>query len=72
MFDSVMVPCPKCGEANEFQSKSGDCTLEVYSLKDVPENVMSDINRHAPITCWRCNTSYFVNPLTREAQEAWY
>lgn len=70
VFDSVMVPCPKCGETNEFQSKSGDCTLAVYSLEEAPEDVMANVNRHAPITCWRCKTRYFVNLLTREVKEA--
>lgn len=60
MFDSVFVPCPKCTGSNEFQSKSGDCDLAVYSLVDVPTDVLEDINRHAPIKCGACGTRYRV------------
>ncbi|WP_156829747.1 hypothetical protein [Methylovulum miyakonense] len=48
MFDSVYVPCPKCGELNEFQSKGGDCLLNEYTLENAPANVLLDINRHSP------------------------
>lgn len=51
MFDSVMVPCPKCGEEVEFQSKSGDCFLNVYKLDEAPPDVLVDINRHSPHQC---------------------
>lgn len=70
MFDSVWVPCPKCGEVNEFQSKSGECTLASYDLHNAPSDVMTNINRHAPITCHKCKTRYEVNPLTREVKES--
>ena len=33
MYDSVWVKCPKCGEENEFQSKSGECILGFYNLQ---------------------------------------
>lgn len=61
MFDSVMVPCPSCGEINEFQSKSGDCTLDVYSLDNCPLDVIYDINRHSPIYCQKCGVGYRVD-----------
>lgn len=51
MYDTVMVPCPACGECAEFQSKSGDCKLETFSLEDAPDDVLLDINRHAPMRC---------------------
>ena len=28
MYDTILVPCPKCGTKEEFQSKSGGCCLE--------------------------------------------
>ena len=62
-FDSVMVPCPKCGEKTEFQSKGGECLLRVYELKDAPKDVLSDVNRHALYICPRCGTEYaYVEP----------
>jgi hypothetical protein len=60
MYDTVMVPCPKCGTKSEFQSKSGDCTLAVYELNEAPNDVLLDINRHAPATCVKCGTSFGV------------
>lgn len=54
MFDSVMVPCPKCGTKVECQSKGGDCTLAVYDLASVPPEVLADVNRHAPHECLSC------------------
>ena len=66
MFDSVMVPCPKCGTKSEFQSKSGDCACLTYELADAPADVLEDVNRHAPNVCKKCGTSYHVK-LTEEA-----
>ena len=60
MFDSVYIPCPKCGLRQEAQSKSGDCLLRVYSIEDVPEDVMWNINRHAPFKCEACGSLFEV------------
>lgn len=60
-FDTVRVPCPKCKNKEDFQSKGGNCTLTTYELLDCPADVMSDINRHAPITCSKCGTEFFVS-----------
>jgi RNase P subunit RPR2 len=63
-YDTVIVPCPKCGTEAEFQSKGGDCLLRVYSLADCPEDVLSDVNRHAPYTCEKCGTIFeFVKQI---------
>ena len=51
MYDSVIVKCPKCGAKHEFQSKSGECFLDVYTLEDCPDNVMANVNRHSPYDC---------------------
>jgi len=65
MFDSVMVPCPKCGELIEAQSKSGDCMLRCYDFPNegatnpAPHNVMLDVNRHSPHTCV-CGTVFNI------------
>lgn len=59
MFDSVMVPCPTCGECAEFQSKAGDCTLAVYSLDEAPADVLSDIDKQ-PEACKKCGTVFRV------------
>src|SRR4051812_14264127 len=65
-FDSVMVPCPDCKRPLEFQSKSGDCSLSSYTLEDAPADVMTDVNRHAPICC-ECGAAVVVDPIRRRA-----
>ena len=59
-FDNVLVRCPTCGTPSEFQSKGGDCLLRVYRLENCPDDVLSDVNRHAPNQCEQCNTSFRV------------
>lgn len=65
MYDSVWVKCPKCETENEFQSKSGDCSLEHYTLENCPEDVLANVNRHAPINC-ECGAAYSVDRYLRK------
>ena len=44
MFDSVIVNCPECGTAVEFQSKAGCCELKRYSHRSVPQEIAIDID----------------------------
>lgn len=60
MYDSVIVPFPKCGEESEFQSKGGDCKLAGYTLYNCPQDVLSDVNRHSPNTCSKCGIKFMV------------
>lgn len=66
MYDSVMVKCPKCGKENEFQSKSGECLLDVYTLENCPNDVMVNVNRHSPCKC-NCGFNYEVDIENRKA-----
>lgn len=68
VYDTVLVPCPNCGEKIDFQSKSGDCTLAVYELENAPDDVLLDINRHDPHTCTKCKTKFTVilTPTVKE------
>ncbi len=59
-FDTVLVPCPTCGEIYSAQSKGGDCVLATYSLSECPQDVLSDINRHAPFACEKCGLIFSV------------
>lgn len=63
-YDTVLVPCPKCGEKYPAQSKSGDCVLGEYEMNECPEDVMWDVNRHAPFTCEKCGTVFYVENET--------
>lgn len=67
MYDSVWVECPKCKTENEFQSKSGDCSLDHYTLENCPNDVLANINRHSPIVCDSCKSFYRVDIQNREA-----
>ena len=40
MYDTVRVPCPKCGTREDFQSKSGECNLDVFPLEKAPKSVL--------------------------------
>ncbi len=66
MYDSVIVRCSKCGAEHEFQSKSGECFLGVYTLEDCPDDVMVNVNRHSPHKC-DCGVSIEVDIPSRKA-----
>ncbi len=67
-FDTVMVPCPKCGKMAEFQSKGGDCAMRVYGLNDAPADVLQDVNRHGAHVC-RCGVVFKVRVRTTAEAE---
>lgn len=64
-FDSIIIPCPKCREPYEAQSKSGECLLYSYSLANCPADVMYDVNRHAPFEC-KCGAIFSVKFTVEE------
>ena len=66
MYDSVMVKCPNYGQEKEFQSKSGKCILEVYTLENCPDDIMANVNRRSPYKC-DCGTSFEVDIENRKA-----
>lgn len=67
LYDIILVPCPKCGEEYDFQTKSGPCCLGVFFLAEAPEDVLADVNRHAPAECGRCGNHFYVEKVTRKA-----
>lgn len=66
MYDSVIVRCPNCNEEHQFQTKSGQCSLDVYTLDNCPDDVMINVNRHSPCRC-DCGVFFEVNKETRTA-----
>lgn len=70
MFDEILVPCPKCGTIERFQTKGGDCQLHTYDLENAPADVFSDVNRHSPHECQSCGTRFMVNEQTRSPETA--
>ena len=51
-YDEVRVYCPECKMEHWVQSKGGECLLRGFDLQECPEDVLTDINRHAPFECW--------------------
>ena len=49
MFNRIWVTCPKCKDQVEFQTKSGTCVLDSWSLEDAPNievrGIIDDTNR---------------------------
>jgi len=63
LYDTISIPCPKCGAWYNAQSKSGECTLKVMSLDEAIEDndpALYDINRHAPFLCNVCYAYFRV------------
>ena len=59
-YDVIDIPCPRCGQAQEAQSKGGPCAFITYDLDTAPLDVLSDVNRHAPFICPKCQTVFEV------------
>ena len=58
-FNTLRVPCPRCGEPAEFQSKAGDCDMREFSLADAPPVILGDLadERH---TCDMCGATFVL------------
>lgn len=65
MFDTVIVNCPECNEEHEFQSKSGECSLRFFTLDECPDDVLMNVNRHAPRIC-ECGTEFEVDLMEKK------
>jgi len=61
LYDTIRAPCPQCGTVSEFQSKSGECLCETFSLEDCPMDVLRGANRHSPNTCEKCGTLFSID-----------
>lgn len=59
-YDTINFDCPECGNKMSAQSKGGQCNLADYNCDNVPIDVASDANRHAPFKCDKCGTSSWL------------
>ena len=57
MFDSLYVNCSKCKKQLEFQSKSGECLLSVYTKESLTPQVAIGMNRDI-VKCKSCGNSF--------------
>ena len=67
-FDTVIVPCPKCGKEEQFQSKSGGCFLQEVDLSSCPNDILQDVNRHSPYLC-ECGIYFEVDIIQKKSIE---
>jgi len=67
MYDTVLVPCPKCGEEEQFQSKSGECLLQCFKLSECPDYILRNVNRHSPYECEKCSSVFEVHVDSRKS-----
>ena len=55
MLDSFRINCKNCGSEIEFQSKSGPCQLNDYTIGDIAPSVAGDLDGQAA-SCPKCDT----------------
>lgn len=60
LFDTVLVPCPKCVRRVEFQSKGGPCDLGEYTLGNAPAEVLVDACGY--VKKCKCGYSFMLRP----------
>lgn len=53
LFDRIHVNCPHCGSVVEFQSKEGECSMEVFSPENAPTPILYD-TMNDPVRCGKC------------------
>lgn len=62
LFDRVWVPCPKCGEKADFQSKAGDPDLRDYTLDDAPPATIAYfVDYPWSEKCQKCGTRFRID-----------
>lgn len=66
LYDSVQLPCPECRTDYWAQSKGGACCMARYGRNECPDDVWSDIRRHAPFTCENCGCEFDVMTIIDE------
>lgn len=58
-YDTVSVKC-LCGKEIEFQTKSGDCTFQAYTLKEAPPIVAASLDGVSE-RCQRCGRTIVID-----------
>lgn len=62
-YDTVIVPCPKCGKVVKAHSTSGQCLMVSYPLHVAPDDVLLGVNDTAPFSCEDCKVKFYVKSV---------
>ena len=55
MYDTINIPCPKCGATVDIQSKGGDCLLRNFTTDTAPVDVILGLKNHGYLDqCDKC------------------
>ena len=68
MFNTILVPCPNCGEEIEFQTKSGTRMLERYNISRVPEEEVRGILGRTT-ECIECGYTIEIEVIQKEHKD---
>jgi hypothetical protein len=63
-FNTINIDCPNCGKTHHFQSKSGSCELQTWSISAMPPEDISGIVGDT-VVCSVCHVIYGV-PSVRD------
>lgn len=59
MYDTILIPCPWCGEINGEQTKQGACMMEDFNLSEAPAWVLEAVNG-LDARCYHCDKRFSV------------
>ncbi len=59
LYDSVWMPCKKCGHEIDFQSKAGDCLMYDYKPTGIPYLIAREIHESGYVSrCRECGERF--------------
>ena len=62
LFDSIIEDCPLCKYKNglEFQSKSGPCAMDIFTLENAPIDVLIQAGAKYEVRCRGCGKRFHL------------
>ena len=60
VYNSLIVPCPRCREPVEFQTHAGPYGMHTYNLDDAPAAVIVDIAEEPAQRCDECGLAFKI------------
>lgn len=68
-FNTVTIPCPKCGREEKVQSKAGDCTMTTQSYRNADVDDMVAVAKNE-FQCPDCGTHFRLQLVLNAYVEA--